>query len=426
VRTTILACLAAAAAASVAGAAAPPQVPRDTDPYWSPQGTTIAFFREAPTVEGDVLFTPTARGAEVDLLGAGRPRGFRPGGGELLVEQGNATTVSAADTRTLGRIPGVDATWSPDGGRIAFLQGDALAVAAPNGSNVQTLATGIVPPPTDTTGPVWSPDGQAIAIANGSAIDVVATDGSERHVAFDQPGDNVDPSWSHDGTTIAFQRLAGGRWSIWLVSPDGTNAHEAALGATANNRFPEWNPVDARLAFLSDRGGQYALYVGAVDGTPQKLVDAVNPDSPARWSPDGSMLAVSSALDCGRFGIYVVRTKPTRRSNQCQIVGGPGADVLYGTPYSDRIDGNGGNDRLFGNGGNDIIDGGTGNDGIGGGAGDDVIRGGPGNDILSGGSGNDVIYAGPGRDKIGCGPGRDTVYLQPGDTARDCERVRRG
>jgi len=37
-----------------------------------------------------------------------------------------------------------------------------------------------------------------------------------------------------------------------------------------------------------------------------------------------------------------------------------------------------------------------------------------------------VIYAGPGRDKVGCGPGVDTAYVQPGDTTRDCEHVRRG
>jgi Tol biopolymer transport system component len=427
VRTTILACLAAAVAAGVAAAAAPPQVPRDTQPYWSPQGTTLAFYREAPTTEnGHVLFAPAVRGAETDLLGEGRPRGFRAGGGELLVEQGTTTTIRDAGTRTLGRVDGVDAAWSPDGSRIALLQGDALATAAPDGTDVQTLATGIVPPLADSTGPAWSPDGRSIAIAAGSAIEIVAADGSETHVAFDQPGDNVDPSWSHDGTTIAFQRFAEGRWSIWLVAPDGTDAHEATLGAAANNRYPQWNPVDARLAFLSDRGGRYALYVSTIDGTPQKLVDAVNPESPARWSPDGSMLAVSSALDCARFGIYVVRTTPVRRTNQCRIEGTSGADVLRGTPYADRIDGNAGNDRLFGYAGNDVIDGGTGNDGIGGGTGNDVIYGGPGDDILSGSTGNDVIYAGSGRDKIGCGPGNDTAYVQRGDTVRDCEHVRSG
>jgi dipeptidyl aminopeptidase/acylaminoacyl peptidase len=334
----------------------------------------------------------------------------------------------------IASVPGTDATWSPDGDRIAFLSGDALVVAAAGGADAATLATGVVPPLSDVTGPAWSPDGSAVAIATGSTVEVVPTDGSAPpYVVFDQPGDNVDPSWSHDGTTIAFERFADGRWSVWLVGADGMNAREAPFssGSSTNNRFPQWSPVDDRLAFLSDRSGQYALYVAAADGTTSPaLIDAVNPESPERWSSDGTRLAVSSAHDCGRFGIYVVQAsgaaKPVRRTNQCRIEGGPGPDLIYGTQYGERIDGNGGNDSLFGNGGNDVINGGPGNDSIGGGAGNDVIDGGPGNDVLSGGSGNDVIHGGPGRDKIGCGPGVDTAYVGPGDTTRDCEHVWRG
>jgi Tol biopolymer transport system component len=440
VRVFLLLLVAAAVSAAVAGAAAPPQAPRDTQPWWSPQGTTLAFFRESPAADnGHVLYAPAVRGAEADLVGEGRPRGFRPGSGELLVESGSQTAVRDASDREVASVPGTDAAWSPDGNRIAFLRGDALEVAAAGGTDVTTLATGIVPPLSDVTGPTWSPDGKEIAVATGSAVDVVPTDGSDMppHVLFDQPGDNVNPSWSHDGTTLAFERFADGRWSVWLVAPDGTNAREAPFssGTSANNRFPQWSPVDERLAFLSDRSGQYGLYVAAADGrsTTSALIDAVNPGSPERWSFDGSELAVSSAHDCGRFGIYVVQAsgaaaaaRPVRRSNECRIEGGPGADVIYGTQYGERIDGSGGNDRIFGNAGNDVIDGGAGNDAIGGGAGNDIIYGGPGDDILSGGTGNDVIYAGPGRDKVGCGPGADTAYVQPGDTTRDCEHVRRG
>jgi Tol biopolymer transport system component len=435
VRVFLVLFVTAAISAGVAGAAAPPPAPRDTQPWWSPQGTTVAFFRESPAADnGHLLYTPAVRGAEADIVGEGLPRGFRPGSGELLVASGSQTTVRDAADRAVASVPGIDATWSPDGSRIAFLNGDALDVATASGSDVTTLATGVVPPLSDGTGPVWSPDGAEIAFAAGSAVEVVPTDGSAMpQVVFNQPGDNVNPTWSHDGTALAFERFADGRWSIWLVAPDGTNAREAPLsaGASANNRFPQWSPVDDRLAFLSDRSGQYALYVVAADGTTtQPLIDGVNPGSAARWSFDGSELAVSSAHDCGRFGIYVVQAsgsaQPVRRSNQCRIAGGPGADVIYGTQYAERIDGNGGNDRIFGNAGDDVIYGGAGNDAIGGGAGNDVIYGGAGNDILSGGAGNDTIYAGPGRDKVGCGPGVDTAYVQPGDTTRDCEHVRRG
>ena len=426
---------AVAAAALVGGAstAPAPLPPVDAQPWWSPQGTTIAFQRTIPaTAESDVVFTGAAGGREADIVGAGRARGFRPGGGELLVEIGSSTSVRDASDRQVGLVPGTDASWSPDGAQVAFLQGDALEVSPPSGADPRVLARGLAPPASDSGGPAWSPDGSAIAVstasASGSAIEVVSDTGGAPHVAFDGPGENVDPSWSADGATIAFARYDGAHWSVWLVGRDGSDPHEV-FAAGANDRFPQWSPVDGRLAFISDRTGSYALYVGTPGGAAQTLVGSVEPDSPARWSPNGSALAVASTGDCHRFGITVVASsgtpKPLRRSNQCRIDGTAGADYITGSPYYDLINGNGGDDRIFSGNGNDVVYGGPGNDAIGGGPGNDHIEGGPGNDILSGGTGNDVIVAGPGRDKVGCGPGDDTAYVGPGDTVRACEHVHR-
>lgn len=432
VRTALVSCVVAVLVVGVAhSAAAPVAVPRDTNPWWAPQGTTLAFQRALPATDADdVLFTPVLRGAEQDIVGAGIARGFRPVTGDLLVQVGDSTVVRDGNDRQIATVPGIDATWSPDGSQIAFLQGDALEVAAASGADVRQLAGGIVPPTTDVNGPVWSPDGTSVAVAttspSGSAIEIVPLDGSQPHAAFDGPGDNVNPSWSHDGATLAFTRDVSGRVTIWLVAPDGTGAHEAIAGGS-NNRYPQWSPVDNRLAFISDRSGVYGLYVGTPQGPQVQLLPAVTPDSPARWAPTGTSVAAASARDCGRFGIYVVSTTApvhiVRRSNQCVIDGTAGPDVIYGTPYADVIYGFGGNDSIFGGNGNDVIYGGAGNDAIGGGPGNDIIYGGPGNDVLSGSTGNDVIYAGPGHDKIGCGPGNDTAYIQPGDTVRDCEHV---
>jgi len=393
----------------------------------------IAFQREAPGIDSsDVFFTPAVRGNEVDIIGAGRARGFRPGSGDLLVETGSTTSVRDGSDRTIGGVPGIDATWSPDGAQIAFLQGDVLAVAAASGANVTSLATGVTPPPSDVTGPVWSPDGKAIAIATtsaaGSELLVVPVDGTAPQVAFESGGENVNPSWSRDGSSLAFERSAGGRWTIWVVAPDGSGAH-AVLDDGAHDRFPQWSPTDNRLAFLSDRSGTYALYAGDPAGGAQLLIGSVVADSPARWSPSGAMLAVASTRDCKRAGIYVVgATAPARavrRSNQCRFDGTAGADLINTTPYADIVDGHGGNDNIYTGAGNDVAYGGPGNDAIGGGPGNDLVYGGPGNDILSGGPGNDTIYGGPGRNKIGCGPGNDTAYIHAGDTVRDCEHVHR-
>jgi dipeptidyl aminopeptidase/acylaminoacyl peptidase len=424
-----------AVAAVAGGLALAPSgaVPRDSQPWWAPQGTMLAFQRQAPGIDtSDVFFTPTVRGGEVDIVGAGRARGFRPGSGDLLVETGSSTSVRDGSDRTIGGVPGVDATWSPDGAQIAFLQGDVLAVAAASGENVQPLMSGITPPPSDMTGPVWSPDGRSIAIATasaaGSKLLVVPVDGSAAQIAFDGGGENVNPSWSHDGSSLAFERSVGGRWTIWLVAPDGSGPR-VVVDDGANDRFPQWSPTDNRLAYLSDRTGTYALYAGDPGGGAQQLLGSVVADSPARWSPSGSMLAVASTRDCRRAGVYVVDSsppaRPVRRSNQCRFDGTAGADLINTTPYADIVDGHGGNDNIYTGAGNDVAYGGTGDDAIGGGPGNDVIYGGAGNDVLSGGTGNDTIYGGAGLNKIGCGPGNDTAYIHAGDTVRDCEHVHR-
>jgi Ca2+-binding RTX toxin-like protein len=395
--------------------------PNDAQPWWSPNASAIAFQREAPGLEGtDVFFTPAVRGGEADIIGAGRPRGFRPGEGELLVELGNVTTIRDAQDRILGTVDGMDATWSPDGMQIAFVSGDSLLISDAAGKDSRVVMTSVVRPATDSTGPVWSPDGKEIALSTTTQLLAIAVDGSGSRVLFD--GDNANPSWSFDGSEIAFEHAG----AIGFADRSG---HEAR--ASVDGRFPQWSPTANALAFLSDRDGGYALYVQRfdADAAPTKLISAARSDSPPRWSPSGTQIAVAAAPECQRFGIYVTdvqgTTKPLRRSNQCRINGTSGADTIYGTPYFDAIYGLGGNDSLFGGAGNDIIDGGAGNDAIGGGPGNDVIYGGPGNDVLSGGTGNDTIYAGPGRDKIGCGPGNDTAYIGPGDTVRACEHVHR-
>ena len=432
-------------AGQLARAAAPViAVPNDSLPYWSWDARQLAFQRESPRADnGHVLFSAAGHGGESDVVGSGQARGWRPGGDELLVQSGGLTTVRDAADRQVGSVPGTDATWSPDGGRIAYLKGDALYVASATGADERLLRAGISLPAPDLTGPIWSPDGTEIVIAaatspSSSAILAMSADGSgDPRVLFDGAGDNVNPSFAPDGARVAFERDYAGPWSIWFVGPDGSDAHEA-IGGGANNRFPQFGTAPDRLAYISDRQHipgeasqfRYALYVQVFgESRSAKLVDDVHPDSPPRWSPTGAQLAVAAGQECRRWGIYVVGSQapaqPHRRSNQCRFEGTPGADTLNGTPYFDILNGLGGDDFIVAGAGNDRIEGNGGNDRIAAGAGNDAVFGGPGDDILSGGSGNDTIVGGPGADKIGCGPGNDTAYVGPGDTVRDCEHVHR-
>jgi Tol biopolymer transport system component len=394
-----------------------PTVPNDSQPYWSGDTRLLAFQREAPGSGVQDVYTVRAVGGPARWLGPSIARGWRPGGGGLLVEYNGRTAIFDRGGAPTGGVDGVDATWSPAGGRIAYLDGDALDVADATGGHVVRIAGGVHPPSWDTTGPVWSPDGDRIAISSSdgfgdSFIVTVAVDGSERgRRVFFGPNQNVNPTWSPDGRTIAFESNAGRHWSIWEVRADGSGGAVDLSNGSYDDRFPEYSPVSGRLAWISDRqrlrGGatpyRYALYVVGSDGlTAQKLVDDVRPDSPARWSPSGAQLAVAAGRECRRWGIYVVRAEGggvRRLSNLCRFEGTPRDDVLHGTPYPDFVRGLAGND---------------------------LIVGGAGRDRIWAGSGDDRIEARDGdRDAIDCGSGRDVARVDRLDVVHGCERVLR-
>ncbi len=160
-------------------------------------------------------------------------------------------------------------------------------------------------------------------------------------------------------------------------------------------------------------------------------------------------------------------------------IAGDGGETMRGTQANDKLLGGPGADRIYGEGGDDIIwghrqpggrspgydilMGGEGNDSIWGNRGKTLIRGGPGDDYLQGGelhntiygdegddtiklrgnsrkqAGRNKVYAGAGNDrimasgtllaKIDCGPGKDSLDVGFNRRARwngSCEKVKKG
>ena len=93
-------------------------------------------------------------------------------------------------------------------------------------------------------------------------------------------------------------------------------------------------------------------------------------------------------------------------------------DELVGTPGPDVINGRQGNDKLFGLESDDTLNGGRGNDALFGGEGDDLLSGNrdndqlygeEGNDTLRGNSEDDILYGGEDNDLLVGGLGEDTL-----------------
>jgi len=106
-----------------------------------------------------------------------------------------------------------------------------------------------------------------------------------------------------------------------------------------------------------------------------------------------------------------------------QIIAGGGDDYVDGGAGDDKLWGEGGNDGLWGGAGNDVVFGDAtttpvamqGDDYLDGGAGDDQLMGNAGNDELFGGDGIDVVDGGMGNDYLDGERGNDTLLAGAGD-----------
>ena len=143
---------------------------------------------------------------------------------------------------------------------------------------------------------VWSPDGQQIVFEaeprrGDHRIYIINADGSNlRRITEGEAPDSV-PAWSPDGEWIAFVR----RTDLWLVRPDGADAHMLLATGNLPTRGVVWSPDSQRIAFLraATEAGFLRDEVWAVnrDGSDPRLLHS--PERPAdtmevdlAWSPD--------------------------------------------------------------------------------------------------------------------------------------------
>ena len=192
---------------------------------------------------------------------------------------------------------------SPDGARLAYLEGAALVVRGldPTGSpEAIDLRVDVSRP----SCPQWSPDGRRLAVASQGpheerALRVVELDGSERVlVRLGVGATPPDFAWSPEGNTIAYTTQD----AVWSA-PVGGGAPELLWRGTAT-------PDPSRYG-LPLRGAPIAMALSstgrlAVSVFPDGEVHVVDPatgreqtlgraQDPAlgwgRWSPDGTQFA---------------------------------------------------------------------------------------------------------------------------------------
>lgn len=157
--------------------------------------------------------------------------------------------IASGNERAIADIAGTPGgfAWAPDGKRIAFsvagadgVGGSQVRVMDADGSDMRTLADG--------HSPTWSPDGGRLAYVCGVKLCTIGDDGSG---SAEIPGtDNMhSPDWSPDGGSL----LAGR--SVAFGTSLRPETVIVSIGGEVERTFPDWvsprwSPDGASFAFL--------------------------------------------------------------------------------------------------------------------------------------------------------------------------------
>jgi Tol biopolymer transport system component len=229
-------------------------------------------------------------------------------GGKNRVNLTAANTASRSNTQ---------ATYSPDGERIAFRSEDPGGKA---GGIFVMGATGEAVRQVSDTGynPTWSPDGRRLAFSTEGverpemrpgfgelwSVDVATGD---KHRIY--AGDAVQPSWSPHGNRIAFWRQSGGQRDIATIASQG-GPPVAVTHDPPMDWNPMWSPDGKFLYFASDRGGAMNIWrvriderSGKVQGEPESVATPSQDSGHISFSKDGKHMAYVHRTATQNFGI---------------------------------------------------------------------------------------------------------------------------
>ncbi|MBI4634875.1 MAG: S9 family peptidase [Candidatus Rokubacteria bacterium] len=196
-----------------------------------------------------------------------------------------------------------DAQISPDGRRVAWVvtllaedQDEYLSnvwVADVAGGAPRRFTTG----PLRDTAPRWSPDGTQLAFVaereprKKAQLYVMPGDGGEPRRLTDLPNGVTNPTWSPDGQSLAFVSRVGG-WQEPEREEEKRKSRPPRVITTVKYR------LNAE-GFIHDRRPH--VWVVSLDGgEPRELTDGDFVDADPVWSPDGRLIAFSSARHPGR------------------------------------------------------------------------------------------------------------------------------
>ncbi len=151
--------------------------------------------------------------------------------------------------------------------------------------------------------PSWSPDGKRLAFVQGDRrgnadVMVLDLDSGRARRLTDGAGINTSPCWNPSGTQIAFTSDREGAPQIYLMQDDGSNLRPLTKEGHYNES-PAWSPSGAQIAYVSRFEGKFDLFVYKLgEGKAYQITTGISSSESPAWSPDERRLVFTS----NRFG----------------------------------------------------------------------------------------------------------------------------
>ncbi|HEX9149817.1 MAG TPA: hypothetical protein VF958_11705, partial [Thermoanaerobaculia bacterium] len=304
----------------------------DTQPAFSPDGSTIAFRSERG---GGGIFIMGATGESVRRLS---DLGYNPSwspDGKMIVVATEAVVnplgrtglselwtidVATGQKQKLFDGDAVQPSWSPHGDRIAFwaipkdtAQRDIWTIPSKGGAPVAVTQDAAV-----DWNPIWSADGKSLYFASdrGGSMNLwrIAIDETSGRPTGVPQAFTAPSLWSgqltisRDGRKVAYLAL-NELASIEKLPFEGsgkTGSPVPLLRQSGSLFSPNISPDGEWIVFRSV-GGQEDLFLVRSDGTGlRKLTDDPHRDRGPSWSPDGKRIAFYSNRDGGKYEIWVI------------------------------------------------------------------------------------------------------------------------
>lgn len=237
------------------------------------------------------LTTPAGVGRPALSFDGGRlaVRSARPGGVDLVVGP-----VEGAGQKVILQSSEVgDPVWLGDGSAVvtcAVTGGRRRLVAVPAGGGEPKVLRDTCP-----ASPVSSsPDGTRIALVQGEEVAVLdVRTRATTNLKLGAPATASAPSWSPDGTRVAFA-LSDPQGQGLGILELGTRSGAIRLRATGLTT-PSWAPAGDLIAFSATDGAGQGLFVVKPDGSGQRRVTGCATRCTIGgqpWASDGSRLAL--------------------------------------------------------------------------------------------------------------------------------------